>query len=87
LVGFISSSNRKTIGIPQEGDAYLMVFFGVLANENWKVASQACYFHRLPLSNEFNTLIVFYEQHYFSLFSSFNDLRKICLLGESTKAC
>jgi hypothetical protein len=38
LVGIVYSSNKKTIGIPREGDAYFMVFFSVLANENWKVA-------------------------------------------------
>jgi hypothetical protein len=32
--GFVSGSNKKTIGIPRKGDAFLVVFFSVLANEN-----------------------------------------------------
>ncbi len=31
--GIVSSSNKKIIGIPQEGDASFMVFSSVLANE------------------------------------------------------
>jgi hypothetical protein len=38
-MGIVSSSNKKNIGIPQEGDASFVVFSVVLANENWKMAS------------------------------------------------
>jgi hypothetical protein len=62
LEGFVSSLNKKTIGIQQEGDVSLMVFFSVLTNENWKVASHACHSHQLPSSSELNILIIFYEQ-------------------------
>jgi hypothetical protein len=68
LVGFVSSSNKKITGISQEGNASLVVFFGVLANENWKVASQACHSHWLPSLGELNILIIFYEQVIFILF-------------------
>jgi hypothetical protein len=47
-----------------------MVFSGVFTNENWKVASQTCHFHQLPLLGKLNTLIVFYEQQV--LFFSFS---------------
>jgi hypothetical protein len=43
----VSGSNKKTIWIPQKGDASFMIFFGVLTNANWKVASRTCHFHRL----------------------------------------
>jgi hypothetical protein len=42
-----------------------MVFFSVLANENWKVAFWACHSHWLPLSGELNTLHIIYEQVFF----------------------
>jgi hypothetical protein len=86
LVGIISGSNKKTIGIPREGDASFVVFFGVLANENWKVASQACHFHQLPLLSEFNTL-KFCMNKFFSFFFQFQWLNKIFFLGESTRTC
>ncbi len=58
----VYSLNKKTIGIPREGDAFLEVFFSVLANENWKVTSRTCHSHQLPLSGELNTLLIIYEQ-------------------------
>jgi len=65
---FVSSSNKKITGISQEGNAFLVVFFGVFTNENWKVASQACHSHWLPSLGELNILIIFYEQVIFILF-------------------
>jgi len=34
LAWIVFGLNKKTIGIPQEGDASFVVFFSVLANEN-----------------------------------------------------
>jgi hypothetical protein len=38
LARFVFGSFKKAIGIPQEGDASFVVFFGFLLNENYKVA-------------------------------------------------
>jgi len=34
LAWIVFGSNKKTIGIPQEGDASFTIFFSVLVNEN-----------------------------------------------------
>jgi len=57
LVKFVHGLKKKTIRIPWKGDASLTVFSSVFADENWKVASQACHFHQLPLSIELNTFV------------------------------
>jgi len=67
-------------------DASLMVFLGVLTEKNWKVASQdaifidyLCQMNTTQYLNSFLSTSVSFHS-----FSNFNDLTKMCLLGEST---
>jgi hypothetical protein len=77
---------KEEIMIPWNGDASLMVFPSVLVEENWKVAFwNAIFIDYLCLLNTTQHLNNFLLASIsFHSFSNFNDLTKMCLLGEST---
>ncbi len=86
LARIVFGLNKKTIWIPQEGDASLVVFFSVLANENWKwPLEHAIFIDYLRQVNQIPYLL--FINKFFSSFSNFNDLTKFCLSCESTRLC
>ncbi len=83
---FVLGSIKEEIMIPWNGDASLMVFPSVPVEENWKVAFwNAIFIDYLCLLNTTQHLNNFLLASIsFHSFSNFNDLTKMCLLGEST---